>query len=570
MRFQKLAFLTLSLLLPSALLAQVSGWVSMGGHGAQEKDNPARAAEFSSTTSGPDAALALRALFANFYLDVQSWAQATDRQEHALTFELGRLVRSHTTFSKLPHRLVHDSLANLAGAVSDVKIVYATDLDPWAQYGIRYDRFANTTTFQLPQAPWLTLQTDVQEQWRRGHVQSLSVSHCYSCHVVSQDKSVNQHTKDAAVTLRASARSWLVEASAASRDFREREAAPLRLYELAQHPNLRTPLFNDRVIFDERSGPLPYGVLPRQEKDSYKFSLSNPDFLGFSLALSYVSSDLANENTGNKVSYDGASLTLSRRLKQNTNFSLFLRSYQFDSTDYFFDSPEPVAVAGPYAGKTYRQRYGFDPDYLRQSALDREVKEGTLRLSHRVSPLLTLSAQYQARSIDRTNYQVAPGETTTLEQKAKLNLLLRPTQKLRLRATLGYADISHPFMALNAACNPDPLQTTPAPSPLAPGSVQYYQIHDARVADLTASPSSYKEARLTASYQATPSTLATLSYQWWDGDNQDLDLTNWSKNLHAVTASLTTNPSESWAFYAAASYSKRELETFVCIPLMDG
>jgi len=560
----------LACLLPAALAAQVTGSVQLGGHGSSEKDNPARAAEYSSTASGPDAVVSLRAYLENLYLELESWAVATDRQEHALAFELGRTVRSHTSFSKLPHRLVHDSLANLAGAVSDVKTVYATNTDPSARYGIRYDQFANRTDIQLPQAPWLVIRTEWREQWRTGHMQSLSVSHCYSCHVVSQTKATDQHTQDAALSARVNVANWLFVASAASRDFREREAAPTRLYERAQHPNLRTPLFDDRVIFDERNGPLPYGVLPRQEKDTYRFSITNPDLLGFSFALAYATSDLTNQHTGNKVSYDGVSLSMSRKLAPRTNLAFYARAYSFDSSDYFFDSPEPVAVAGPYAGKTYRQRYGFDPDYLRRSALDRDVVEGTLRLSHLFSSKASLTAQYQARQIDRANYEVSPGETTTLEQKLKVGLTLRPNARLSLRATAAYADISHPFMALNAACNPDPLQTNPAPSPLAPGSVQYYQIHDARVADLTASPSAFKELRLAASFQANPSTLATLTYQWWDGDNQDLDLTNWSKNTQAVTASLTWAPAERWQLYAAATYGERETETFVCIPLMDG
>lgn len=512
----------------------------------------------------------MRAYLEKLYLGLESRAQATDRQQHALTFELGRTVRSHTVFSKLPHRLVHDTLANLAGAVSDVKIVYATDTDPFARYGIRYDELRNRTDIQLPQAPWLVIRTELREQWRTGHMQSLSVSHCYSCHVVSQTKAIDQHTKDAAISARLNVSNWLFVASAASRDFREREAAPTRLYERAQHPNLRTPLFDDRVIFDERNGPLPYGVLPRQEKDTYRFSITNPDLLGFSFALAYATSDLANQHTGNKVSYDGLSLTLTRKLAARTHLAFYARAYAFDSTDYFFDSPEPVAVAGPYAGKTYRQRYGFDPDYLRRSALDRDVVEGTLRLSHLFSSKASLTAQYQARQIDRANYQVSPGETTTLEQKLKLALMARPSTRWSLRALATYGDIAHPFMALNAACNPNPLQTNPAPSPLAPGSVQYYQIHEARVADLTASPAQYTDLRLAASFQVNPSTLATLTYQWWDGDNHDLDLTNWSKHTQAVTASLTLAPAESWQLYAAAAYGERETETFVCIPLMDG
>ncbi|KDA52853.1 hypothetical protein EG19_09465, partial [Thermoanaerobaculum aquaticum] len=295
---------------PASLLAQVTGTVQLGGHGTSEKDNPARAGEYSTTQSGPDAAVSLQYKADGFYLGLESLALSSDQQKHDLTFELGRMVRSHTTFSKLPHRLVHDSLANLAGAIADVKIVYATDMDPAARYGIRYDELTNHTDIQLPQAPWLTISTDYREQWRQGHVQALSTSHCYSCHVVSVTRSLDLHTKDAGISAQASFGGWHVKATVSSRDAREREGAPTRTYERAQHPSLRTPLFDDRVVFDERSGPLPYGWYPSQEKDTYRLAINNANVLGFSLALSATSSEISNTHTGNEVDYDGISLAL--------------------------------------------------------------------------------------------------------------------------------------------------------------------------------------------------------------------------------------------------------------------
>lgn len=567
---KQLTLLALAWLAPATLLAQLAGTVQLGGHGTSEKDNPARAAEYATTQSGPDAAVSLQYNADGFYLGLESLALSSDQQKHALTFELGRMVRSHTTFSKLPHRLLHDSLANLAGAISDVKVVYATDTDPFARYGIRYDEFTNRTDIQIPGASWLTVSTHYREQWRQGHVQALSTSHCYSCHIVSQTRALDHHTKDAGIAATATFAKWSISASASARDAREREGAPTRLYERAQHPNLRTPLFDDRVTFDERNGPLPFGWYPTQEKDTYKLTVANPDLFGFSFVLSAATSELTNTHTGNQVDYDGVSLSLARKLSEKARLAVYIRSYSIDSTDYFYDSPEPAAVAGPYAGKTYRQRYGFDPDYLRLSALDRDVVEGNLRLAYKLGKLTTFTAQYQARQIDRANYLVAPGETTTLEQKLKLQVAARPTKGFQLRGSVTYADISHPFMALNAACNPNPLQTTPAPSPLAPGSTQYYQIHDARVADLTASPSRFWEAKASASYQFGTSTLGNLSLQWWDGENDDLDLTNWSKNVQAVTASVSWVPTERVQTHVGASYGRRETETFVCIPLMDG
>lgn len=549
---------------------QLTGQVQIGGHGAQEKDNPARAAEYTTTQSGPDAKVDLSYRGGFLHLGLVSDAVSSDQQRHLLSFELGRMVRSHTTFSKLPHRLVHDRLLNLAGSISDVKIVYGEDRDPTARYGIRYDELTHRTDLQFPQAAWLTVSAELREQWRQGKVQSLSISHCYSCHVISQTRDLDHHTKDAGLAATVQTGNWHLRASAVTRSARERNGAPLRLYDRAQHPNLRTPLFDDRATYDSRNGPLPYAWYPTQEKDTYKLTIANDRLAGFSLLFGAASSKLTNTHTGNEVEYDGVSLSLARRLSPSTRLSVYLRSYTFESTEYFYDSPEPVAAAGPYAGKTYRQQYGFNPDYLRLSALDRDVTEGYLRVVHKLAKPTTLTAQYQVRHIDRVHMEVAPGETTTLEQELTLRLDTRWRNRAKLRASLTYGDVENPFMHLNAACNPAPMQTVAVPSPLVPGSVQYYQMYGARVADLTASPSRYWEAKASLTHNVTPQFLANLSLRYWDGDNEDLDLTQWSNNLQAITASVSWTPSQKVQAHAGATYGRRETETFMCIPVMDG
>lgn len=48
------------------------------------------------------------------------------------------------------------------------------------------------------------------------------------------------------------------------------------------------------------------------------------------------------------------------------------------------DAVERLAIAGPQADRNYRQIYGFDPDYLRRSSLDRQVFDSRLDLSRRL------------------------------------------------------------------------------------------------------------------------------------------------------------------------------------------
>ena len=558
-------------LLATATLAQeLSGSVEVAGRGVDDSGNVGRAAEYRTTDSGADLRVDLTALFERVYLAISTAAADSNDQTTAIDVELGRTVRSHTTYTALPHNLEHDPLANLRGTVNDVKATWSTDLDPAARYGIDYKVLANRTELQFPDAGWLTVAVDYREQWREGHRQSLALSHCSTCHVRSQGREVDEHTRDGGVSAVARLGTWSLSGAYSERDFRERGATPTRVYELVEQPALRTPLFRDRIQYDSRNGALPYDFAPTSEKRTVRGELANGDLGGFTVSLSGASTKVTNVSSGNEVEYEGFKLALARRLGKKATFSLRARSYSIDSTDYYVDTPEPLAVAGPYAGKTYRERYGLNPDWLRQSAIDRDVTEGQARISYRLAKGSSLTASYDVRAVDRDTFQVAVGETGTLEQRLKVVYSLRPAKGLQLRAAATYADIAHPFALIDGACNPEALQTATLPSPLTPGSVQYYQIHEARVADLSASPERYTELKLSGSYQLSPSSLASLSYQWWDGANGGGDLDDWSRTVNAIVATVVLAPSETSELHAGASYRERELSQHLCIPLHDG
>lgn len=548
----------------------VTGQVEITGRGASDDGNQNRVAEYRTNTSGPELGFSLTAPLDKLYLEITSQAREGNDQQHVLHFDLNRLVRSHTTFTKGVHRLEHDPLSNLQGTVKDVVATWSTDLEPDRRYGIDWDVLESRTDLQIPGAGWLMVSAELREQWRKGHQQSLSMSHCSSCHVQSQGRQVDEHMRQAGLSARATFGGWSVVGTASRREFRERGATPVRLYEKVEQPALRTPLFTDRMQYGLQDGVLPYDLVPTTEKRLTRLQVNNGNLGGFAVSLLGVQSSIENSNTGNEVDYKGVGLNLSRKISRRGVLALRARTYSIDSTDYFVDTVEPKAVAGPYAGKTYRERYGYDPDFLRQSAIDRDVVEGQARFTYRLNPGSSLAATYDLRSLDRETYLVAVDDTRTLEQKLKLTYSMRPLKGLTLRAQATWADIDNPFMILDGACNPTALQTTAVPSPLVPGSTQYYQVHDARVADLGAAPSQWAEVKLSGAYQMSPNALASVTYRWWDGKNDTQDLTDWTRTLDAVTAMLTVMPAEHMDVWGGITYARRKLETHICIPLMDG
>jgi hypothetical protein len=571
MRTPTILLLSCALLLALPVAAEdVTGSLSLAGRGTSESGNLDRAAEYLSDGTSAEVYFDLLAPFQGFWLDVQTEITDTDQQRHALTFDVNRVFRSHNTYVRTPHRLEHDPLSNLKGAISDVKVLWSTDLGPDAKYGIRYSGFESRNELQIPGADWLILSANFREQWREGHRQSLNISHCSTCHVQSQGREVNQRTSEAELGARVALGAWSVIGTFASRDFEERGATPYRLYELVEQPALRTRIFDDRMQYDLRNGPLPYDQVPTTEREKIVVELARGGGSGLAFNLRGVTATTSNETTGNEVDYDAVGLTLGGRLGTRNSWSLRGRHYTIDSTDYFVDTVEPVGSAGPANGQTYRQRYGYDPDFLRQSAVNRDVDEADLRFNFRLGKPSTLSLNYGVRNIDREHYEVAVGETTTLEQRLQAILRLRAGKGTTFRLAATYGDVNNPFMTLDGACNPEAMQTVSVPSPLAPGSTQYYKIHEARVADLSSSPASWLEARLSGSFQLGVNGMASVIYNYWDGENNELDLTDWSKSLNTLTGMLSYAWSENSQLWAAATWGQRDSETHVCIPLMDG
>ena len=113
------------------------------------------------------------------------------------------------------------------------------------------------------------------------------------------------------------------------------------------------------------------------------------------------------------------------------------------------------------------------------------------------------------------------------------------------------------------------LVSQPVPSPFAPGAAQYFQFQDARVAEGVASPSSWDELELRGAYTKGQRSFSG-AYRYWDGDNDEGDLTEWSRSLQALTLTYWATPAPKWQWHLAWAYNDAELEAPATIPLFDG
>jgi hypothetical protein len=545
--------------------------LELGVWDASVDGNPNTVAEYEDTDGGFGAELRAELFRAAGSLLLTSHVRGSAEQRHDLTFDIQRFVRSHTAYTTFGHRLTHDPLETLSAATRHGRVVRGTDTDPGREYGIDYSLLEHRTELQLPSLPALTLAFDFRQQEREGVVQHLTISHCDGCHVTGQSRPLEEKTQDIGGEARFGFRGGMVKASYNQRKLTQGVTSISLLYDNALQPELLTPIFDNRVQFDSAQGPLPVDLRPDIKKDTMRLQAALADLGGFAVNAGGVWTSTTNEYANLESDYAGYLLNLARRLGERGNLRWRARAYSVDNDAVFVDTVEPVGTAGPQAGRTYRNIYGYDPDFLRESSLNRDVIESSFDLGWKLPGKAgNLRLLWDFESVDRQFYEVAPGETQTTTNELGLAWNVRPAKGVKFEAKIRHGEVDNPFLGVDAVYSTFTSPPATGGSPLAPNAAQYYQSHAGRIGDSTAMPSSYDELFARGSLMFGEEFGATASYKYFDGDNDEGDLTEWSRTSQTAIVSFWAMPSPQVQWALSYVWHDQELDMPASIPLFDG
>ncbi len=542
--------------------------VEIGAFDTKVSGSPDLAAEYSDVGSGvtANATVSSHADWGSIFFQGAFQSSSTNAGE--LDFDIKRIVRSQNTYEKFPHQLGHDPMENLEATSINGKVVWHTDLDPYQEYSLDYAVFGSRTEIQIPSFRALTLGVDFREQNRTGHRQAFTTAHCDTCHTYSQTHDLDERTSDGTLDAKVAWRGGFAKASFTSRDVSYGTSSVPAQFDDALHPELQVPVFDNRLQYDADVGTVPADLWPDFNKDKTRLDLVFNNVLGFSVTANGVWTETQNEYTGLKMKYDGYMLTAAKGWKNGFRFRWRGNAYQIDNDNVYVPVIEREGIAGPQAGLTYSEIYGETFDGIRYSAANRDVFESKADVSYRFGRKLgTLRGFWEYSTIDREYYQVLPGESTTTTNLLGASWRAHPAKKLRFDANLKYADINNAFSLIDGACST--LVSDAYPNPWNPETPQYPDFQDARVADTTASPSGWLRADLGLSYSAGRTTF-TGKYIYWDGDNSDGNLTDWSRQSNTALVTVWSAPAESWSWYATYTWMDSDLGVPACIPVFDG
>jgi hypothetical protein len=336
----------------------------------------------------------------------------------------------------------------------------------------------------------------------------------------------------------------------------------------ALHPELQIPVFDNRLQYDADVGVVPADLWPDIDKNKTRVDLVFNDLGGFTLTGNGVWSETENKYTNLKAEYKGYIVTLAKGWKNGWRFRWRGRVYTIDNDDVFVDVNDRVGIAGPLAGQTFEDVWGVNFDHTRMSTLNRDAFESKADVSKRFGRKTgTLRFTWDYDTVDRDNYEVLPGEFKTTTNLLGASYRARPAKGLQFEAGLKYATVDNAFMLINGACST--LVSDWYPNPWDPATPQYFQFQDARIAETTASASSWGRADLRLGY-TTGKTTIFGKYIYYDGDNNDGDLTDWQRQSNTALVTVWSAPTERFNWYATYSIMTSDLDVPACIPIFDG
>ncbi|MGE0043143.1 MAG: GSU2204 family CXXCH-containing (seleno)protein [Vicinamibacterales bacterium] len=485
------------------------------------------------------------------------------RQSYQADVNLNRRLTATVSYDRLPHRLDHDPLTWMSAA-SNIGggpfAVYATDNDPGAAYALTRSVLASRVAYTAPLPAGATLQLFVghRQEWRDGVHQVLTTSHCEACHTQSYSRELDQSTRDLFAGTRLQAGRLTVDYTFQNRRFTEDAAGVTTLYDRAIHPAARSEVFYNRVSYDERDGLLPIDSVPGLEKTSHVLKARLGIARDASLSGTWTASTARNLETELGTVYRGLSSRLTIPLTPKATVRGSFRRYDIETDSVFVDVAEPVAPGGPSAGKTYAEFFpALAPvDFVRNSSLNRTPTYADVELIYRPYKRTTVRAGYAFEGITRDYFEIERTTTNTLALSGRG----MPAKRLSWQAKATVDWITDPF-ANHRGAIPAILQPYMSPGNVPFTGLQYFEMYEARQADLTSAPTRRARIEGAATWSPTPRLSVTGLYRFRDAQNDTLEFGAWSQTMHAPGAQVWFAPTDRAMVHAGYIYQRERTET---------
>lgn len=487
-------------------------------------------------------------------------------QRYVLDADFARYVQAHAHYKALPHRLNHDPLSYLDASVGNFVVRY-DDAVPGREFDLKYGDLDARATITVPGAEALSFGVGFNRQTRSGYHQSITSSKCSNCHVSGTVAEMDQVTDSVDVNALLELTNVSLEYIYRHRTFSENAPTLTNTFDAPLHPASLAPVFGNRIMYWDTDGPQPIGQIPDKTKQSHLFRVTGrvPQKLSVQGAFSYT--DLTNDTTGVGSNAKGFKGRVAVPLEGIGTIVGTVRYYNVEVDDIFVDLPEPVSLAGPTAGKTYSEFYPAfgETDFLRQSVRNRRPLEFILDFNTKLGRRTNLKVGYEREQLEREHFEVE--ETTT--DKFKLNLRSRFGGDWRLRFRWEEAWVNDAFAHVHGAI-PAVVQGGPSPGKVPFFGLQYFQMYDARQANLSSRPSRKHLVDPSLTWAPSARASVTFNYRYRGLSNDELNFSDWERTMHSPGISFWYAPTNMLQVTAGYNYLRDQSKTLYSVLAFDG
>ncbi|UCD63911.1 MAG: hypothetical protein JSW34_00355 [Candidatus Zixiibacteriota bacterium] len=480
---------------------------------------------------------------------------------------VGNTLRFNARYRSLTHQTAQDRLANLEAREylastgnPGGKMLTHEIVDPDADYNIHRREILTRFQALLSQKNNVRLSLNHRSIIEDGTEQAIASNHCFSCHVTSRTRTIDQAQHQFEAGLDAEFGRLDLGYRFQYRLFDSDAPDVSAYYDPAKNPvsGAAAGEFSSRLVYDDEE--LVFGRLPRTEKTSHRVRLKTD------LGKGRMTGSLGYARAKNKKSGE-----TTESLIGAANYAVRLN----DKTRLVTKGTAARQIGGdPYIDlPTFRDGAAdlneTDFDYTRISTLDRWDTRLSAQVISRLTNRLTLSVLAGYNRIDRDDYPLVNEGTSTEKLTGQARLRYRKGLRLSTAVKYRFEKVSNPFVSargLFEAAGNDILE------PLIPVSqwIFYFQREDLRYQDITSLPTDKHVVEWKLSDRPNDRFSFSLGAKFTYDKNGDLDSLDVKHHSLQPSVALNFIPNAKWTLAAGYTGTLDKSRLPVTVALFDG
>jgi hypothetical protein len=394
---------------------------------------------------------------------------------------------------------------------------------------------------------------------KTGEEQSLASNHCFSCHVTSNTREVDNEIRQTEIGVQGDIGNFTAGYDFGYRLFKSSADEIYAYFDKAVHPVLGTKgaEFGSRVIYSDTW--LPIGVLPESDKFSHKVKFrGNLGKAEFTSSAGY--NRTRNKNSDLKSDAWNGAINFVYPLNNTTRLIGRISGTRLTADDPFIDLP--TYRAGRPGPQTSFDGYRF-------SSLDRAEGRGSVELISRLNKKLTLAGLLGFNLIDRYDYPEDDSHYKTKKFFGQAKIKFRPDSKISVNAKYRMEMISDPFTSGRGLFEARGREALGIPLP-GFAFAFYWQREALRYQAITTQPTDVHQIDISAAIAAAKGVNINAGLKGKFDKNGDLDSLDVKHSSLSPHLSLAYNPDPKWSLVLGYTMNMYKSRGPVTTALFDG